>query len=159
MSARDKAGFETGICKFTVVHRVTTYTSGNELRGSPEPFGDFESEDAAARALVNDPRNFTKGQFGWRGGYSEAVIQRVVLYGEPDMIAPLAWVLVGDNDFKSGEYSMWLFQAKPTPKPVWVLYMADQLRSTHDNKNAANAAANAHHRAAIMAAFNGEAKT
>ena len=153
MSARDKAGFETGICKFTVVHRVTTYTSGNELRGSPEPFGDFESEDAAARALVNDPRNFTKGQFGWRGGYSEAVIQRVVLYGEPDMIAPLAWQRNGHHWAGGHGYVVRKMGAQ------YVLTIRNQFDQQLETLEEAQAAANAHHRATIMAAFNGEAET
>jgi hypothetical protein len=82
-----------------------------------------------------------------------------ILAAMPDMIAPLVWNLVGDWDYRSGEYAVFLSQRKTTPKPVWILDAPFRMVAKHGSKEAAKAAANAHHRAAIMAALTGEAKT
>lgn len=83
-SVKDEDGFVTGVCKFTIKHRVTTYTSGNELRGDPVHFGDFPSDRDARQALADD--GFTNGQFGWRKGYTDANIREVTEYS--DLAAP-----------------------------------------------------------------------
>tara|TARA_R110000851_G_scaffold1315_1_gene4758 strand:+ start:296 stop:523 length:228 start_codon:yes stop_codon:yes gene_type:complete len=71
-------GFETGRCGYIVKWRITTYTSGNELRGTPAYLGDFESERDARQHLADN--DFTDGEFGWRKGYVDASIARVVQY-------------------------------------------------------------------------------
>ncbi len=71
-------GFETGVCGYQVKWKVFTYTSGNELRGPEVLFGEFVDEMDARQALADG--GFTNGQFGWRKGYTDAVIQRVVEY-------------------------------------------------------------------------------
>ena len=68
----------SGICDFETVWVVTTYTSGNELRGKPEHFGEYASEMDARQALADD--GFTNGQWGWRKGYSDAEISRRIKY-------------------------------------------------------------------------------
>ena len=70
--------FVTGTCGYTVKWVVTTYTSGNELRGRPEHFGEYPEERDAKQALADD--GFTNGQFGWRRGYTDAEISRRVEY-------------------------------------------------------------------------------
>jgi hypothetical protein len=72
----DVAGLElpSGICDFETVWVVTTYTSGNELRGKPEHFGEYASAMDARQALADD--GFTNGQWGWRMGYSDAEISK-----------------------------------------------------------------------------------
>ena len=73
----------------------------------------------------------------------------------PGMVAPLVWDLQGDWDYRSGGYSIWLWQATGTPHPVWVLYLPDQTRATRRSLEDAKAAAQAYHAAAVVAAFTG----
>jgi hypothetical protein len=80
-----------------------------------------------------------------------------ILAALPDMIAPLVWVLVGDLKYRSDHYSVWLHHLSSQPKPVWMLSAPLITATRYSSKEDAQAAANAHHRAAIMAAFNGEA--
>jgi hypothetical protein len=72
-------GPECGICDFKTVYIVTTYTSDTELRGTPVPFGKYDSERDARQALADD--GFTNGQFGWRKNtYTDATISKSVEY-------------------------------------------------------------------------------
>jgi hypothetical protein len=80
-----------------------------------------------------------------------------ILAALPDMIAPLVWVLVGDLKYRSDHYSVWLHHLSSQPKPVWMLSAPLITATRYSSKEDAQAAANAHHRATIMAAFNGEA--
>ena len=77
--------YETGICGYTVKHIVYIHTSGTELPGPQEKWGEFPSKLDAEIALANAEGDFTKGKYGWRGynGYTEAYISRVVEYGPP----------------------------------------------------------------------------
>lgn len=77
-----------GTCKYVIVYRVTTQTSGNELPGPSVHWGDFPSEPAASIALANAPEKFTRKEFGWQGnsGYTTAHISRTVLYDFPNEI-------------------------------------------------------------------------
>jgi hypothetical protein len=63
-----------GMCDFELVWTVHTYTSGNELRGRPEAFGEFKSAMEARQALAD--AGFTNGQRGWQKGYSDATITK-----------------------------------------------------------------------------------
>ena len=78
---KDAHGFETGFCQFTVKFRVTTYTSGNELPGPAVHFGDYTSYRDAQQVLADC--GFTNGEFGWRKGYTDADIRKVIEYGDP----------------------------------------------------------------------------
>lgn len=72
--------FETGTCGYVIKWKAFTYTSGNELRGPEVLFGEYADEMDAKQALADD--GFTNGEFGWRKGYSDASIRRVVEYEE-----------------------------------------------------------------------------
>jgi hypothetical protein len=67
-----------GICDFAVGFNVTIYTSGTELRGPAVHFGTYETEQDAKQALAD--AGFTNGQWGWRYGYTDAVISQGVNY-------------------------------------------------------------------------------
>ena len=68
-----------GSCDYKTVHVVTTYTSGNELRGHPVLFGKYPSDRDAKQALAD--AGFTNGEWGWRkGGYTDAEISSKVEY-------------------------------------------------------------------------------
>lgn len=73
---------ETGTCTYVVKWVVHTQTSGNELRGRDEHWGDFPRELDAKIALANSPQKFTNGEWGWRaaGGYTTARITRVITH-------------------------------------------------------------------------------
>jgi hypothetical protein len=97
-----------------------------------------------------------------------------ILAAMPDMIAPLVWEVRGNygtNEYVSGLYLI-SQGAEPDSSSTecagWVyvrggsnvLVRPNKGRCDRfDNHNDAQDAANTHHRAAIMAAFNGEAKT
>lgn len=87
--------YETGLCSFTVKWRVTTYTSGTELRGPERHFGDYPAERDARQALADC--GFTNGKFGWRRGPTDATIQKVVEYGEAVDLSPAAKPLEWEN--------------------------------------------------------------
>ena len=69
---------ETGVCDYAPIYTVTTYTSGNELRGPAVHFGKFDSDRSARQALAD--AGFTNGQFGWRKGYTDATIVKSTEY-------------------------------------------------------------------------------
>ena len=70
---------ERGMCDYAPIYTVTTYTSGNELRGPAVHFGKFDSDRSARQALAD--AGFTNGQFGWRkGGYTDATIVKSTEY-------------------------------------------------------------------------------
>lgn len=70
---------EIGVCDYERLWVVTTYTSGNELRGKPEHYGSFRSERNAKQALADD--GFTNGEFGWRKNtYTDATISPTIKY-------------------------------------------------------------------------------
>jgi hypothetical protein len=69
---------ENGVCDYAKVWNVTTYTSGNELRGPAVHFGEFTTERDARQSLAD--AGFTNGQFGWRKGYTDATISPKTVY-------------------------------------------------------------------------------
>lgn len=87
---------------------------------------------------------------GYFGRYEAA---DAIIAALPDMIAPLVWSLVGDWDFKAGQYSVWYATETPETGEVWMLEFAGVTLSHHSSEKTAKAAANAHNRAAIIAAF------
>jgi len=79
---------ETGVCDYVPIYTVTTYTSGNELRGPAVHFGKFDSDRSARQALTD--AGFTNGQFGWRKGYTDATIVKSTEYTNHRAIQPPA---------------------------------------------------------------------
>jgi len=71
----------------------------------------------------------------------------------PPQVKPLVWTLVGDWDYKSDEYLIWLWQATDTPQPVWVIYFPDQTRATRRSLEDAKEAAQDHHERRILDAM------
>jgi hypothetical protein len=91
------------------------------------------------------------------GVYDDAVGQReaadAILAALPDMIAPLVWVESGlFKKIVSGMYVV-QYEHNSVCLGVWTMGLGNYLESDHKTENEAKAAANAHHRAAIMAAF------
>jgi len=105
-------------------------------------------------AVALDAINKVYDEKGTRAEYARAATDSFIA-ALPDMVALLVWDLQGDWDYKSGEYSIWLWQATDTPQPVWVLYFPDQTRATRRSLEDAIAAANAHNAAAVVAALTG----
>jgi hypothetical protein len=89
-----------------------------------------------------------------------------ILAALPDMIAPLVWVnsdmapgllcdaINGRYQIQDSGLGWCCMKATGKRRPE-----GDDVPTFHSSEGQAKAAANAHHRAAIMAAFNGEAKT
>jgi hypothetical protein len=69
----------------------------------------------------------------------------------PEMIAPLVWYKDGFNNLSSGKYLL-----IGTIGGYRSYYGNETLEGLYHKKEEAKAAANAHHRASIMAAFTGE---
>ena len=93
-------GFDVGLSLSVRKHRVTTYTSGNELQGSPVHYGDFEDDRGARQALADG--GFTNGEFGWRKGYTSAFISVITHYiditDQPAAAQAIRDVMGSDND-------------------------------------------------------------
>jgi hypothetical protein len=76
-----------------------------------------------------------------------------ILAALPDMIAPLVWVESGlFKKIVSGMYVV-QYEYNSVGLGVWTMGLGNYLESDHKTENEAKAAANAHHRATIMAAF------
>jgi hypothetical protein len=91
----------------------------------------------------NNGQNITDGV--------EAVIAAL-----PDMIKPLVWIEFGGiKGMHSGRYVV-QHEHDETGKGAWVVGFDGFFVSDQKLKTDAQAAANTHHRAAIMAAFTGE---
>ena len=89
----------------------------------------------------------------YRGNTDENIAD-AILAALPDMISPLVWL--ESETLKCCVSGKYLVQHEHDARGagVWVFGTNDGLVSDHHNKSDAITAANAHHRAAIMAAFN-----
>jgi len=96
------------------------------------------------------------------GGVDHKGAADAIIAALPDMIEPLVWQPIeedrGDGssdetgEFESGPY--YIEMGFGTDSYVWsVVYLSDDVSHGHDCPDRAKAAANAHHRAAIMEAF------
>jgi hypothetical protein len=87
------------------------------------------------------------------GVYDDAVGQReaadAILAALPDMIAPLVWEEFGRFMTRSSSYRI----SKAPFESHWNLFFGSEFLGHNKDKNALVVIANAHHRAAIMAAF------
>tara|TARA_R110000868_G_scaffold76760_8_gene220458 strand:- start:1548 stop:1904 length:357 start_codon:yes stop_codon:yes gene_type:complete len=84
-------------------------------------------------------------------GEYDAAVQ--ILAALPDMIRPLFWMqskLLKTSE--SGQYSVEHYY-DPDGFGVWAMIFDNHVESDHETEKEAKAAANAHHRAQIMAAF------
>jgi hypothetical protein len=128
----------------------------------------------SAREIIAEIIMANRAVYNWQGPTPADVdLADAILAAMPDMIAPLVWekgTVVGETQdaidapnglvhcYRSGGY-MAIRQDAAAERGLWVLRTPDgkgQIASPH--RADLNFAANAHNRAAIMAAFNGEAK-
>ena len=104
--------------------------------------------DKIAEALVNVLEHYRSSQS------IETHAADAIIAALPDMIAPLVWLK--SETLKCCVSGKYLVQHEHDARGagVWAFGTNDGLVSDHHNKSDAITAANAHHRAAIMAAFN-----
>jgi hypothetical protein len=109
----------------------------------------MSARDKIADILENMPENMN----GWEDA-ADAILAAL-----PDMIAPLVWDK-GIVDWAGLKQGGRYVACSTFPEGSWAWWLDgdDESQDVCENEQAAKAAANAHHRAAIMAAFNGEPK-